>query len=547
MSTTGEPGHGRVILTGRDLTSAQVVLVARGSNGGFPQVVLSDERRAHMTRMRDAAERKITDGEIMYGVNTGCGSNRDRVISSEDLARYQVKYVKTHACGSGEPIHTEVVRAMMLLRVNSFAVGNSAMTLELCDLLLDLLNRNIVPAVPEFGSVGASGDLVPLAHIGTILIGVSGAQVYYHGELRDALEVFEGEGLQHHTLRAKEAMGLTNGSTFMLSIATLALNDAKGLLDLANLDVALHMEAIRGEGNAFDARIHEARGQQGQIWVASQVRALLEGSQRTTRAAQAVNFPFESSSCMPDGSKGPRVQDAYSVRVAPQAHGAAADSLIFFEAVVQRELNAATDNPLVFEKEDGGFDVLSGGNFHGDPLAIPLDTLAIALAKLGSIVERRLYRLLNPAFNSGLPANLSGTDASDDTGFMIVQYSQASRVMHNMGLAAGCSTLNIPTSMGQEDYVSNGANSAWVIRKSLGNLRTILAMSLLADCQAVDLGSRYLEEGMLWLGAGTQRAHDLIREHVPMMEEDRFLYPDIQTVRRLIMDGSLIAALRGDD
>lgn len=546
MSSKGDPGHGHVIhLTGRDLTIDEVVEVARGDavTGVFPRVELHEETREHMVRMRRALEALIPH-EVMYGVNTGCGSSRNRIVPEEDLIRYQRKYIMTHACGTGAPLVREIVRSMMLLRVNSFAVGNSAMTVEMCDLLLEMLNRDITPVVPEFGSVGASGDLIPLAHIGTVMAGIPGAKVFYKGEIRDAQEVFEIEGLKHHVLQPKESMGLTNGSTFMLAMSVLALEDAGHMLTLADLDVAMHMEAIRGEGNAFDERLHQARNQEGQILVAEYVRELLKGSRRTTREAQKVNFPFEQFSCTADGCKGPRVQDAYSVRVSPQAHGAVLDAIIQLRTIVQREINASTDNPLVFQNgSEGTFDVLSGGNFHGDTLAIPLNQLAIALAKLGSIVERRLYRLLDPRFNSGLPENLSGSDESDDTGFMILQYSQASRVMFSQGLANGHAVLSVPTSMGQEDYVSNGANVGWVVRKILGSLRSILAMSLLADCQAIDLGAEHLGEDLSALGEGTQLGYDCIREHVPMMNEDRFLHPDIEIVRQLIVDGTLVSEI----
>ena len=543
MSALGDPGH-VIQLTGQSLSMADVVLISRGDETGeFPRVELHPKTRKHMVRMRLAFEEFLRHN-VVYGGNTGCGARRNIVIPMNDLLRYQRKYIMTHAVGTGKPLEQEIVRAMMLLRVNSFAVGNSAVTVKMCDLLLELLNRNIIPVVPEFGSVGASGDLVPLAHIGTVLIGLPGAQVLYQGETREAVDVFEEiEALAPIELQTKEAMGLTNGSTFILSMAVLAAHDAQGMLALANLDVALHMEAIRGERNAFDSRIHKARRQRGQIAVAKSVRGLLKGSKRITKRAQGVKFPLEKITLLKNGKPGPRVQDAYSARATPQAHGAVADTINELIRVVTAEINASTDNPLIFETKSGSFSVLSGANFHGDPLAIPLDALAIALAKLGSIVERRLYRLLDPGFNSGLPENLSG-EAEDDTGFMILQYSQASRVMANQGLAAGHSVLNVPTSMGQEDYVSNGANSGWVVRKVLGNLRSILAMGLLADCQAVDLGAKYLGEKLSQLGEGTQLGYNLIREHVSMMKADRYLHPDIQAVRRLIVDGSLAFEIR---
>ncbi|KKR54670.1 MAG: Histidine ammonia-lyase [Parcubacteria group bacterium GW2011_GWA2_40_23] len=535
-------GDGHVIHLKGKLSFLEVVRIARAHTSDFPMVRLDPEVRDRMVVIRGWLE-KLIPRRVMYGINTGCGSNRNKIIPLADLIRYQKKYIMTHAVGFGQPLPREVVRAMMLLRVNSFSLNNSAMTVQLCELILDLLNMDITPVIPEFGSVGASGDLVPLAHLGAVLIGLPWAEVFYKGERRNAREVFTEVKLEHHVLQPKEAMGLTNGATFILANAALGVHDAFGLLTLANLGAALHAEAIRGELNAFDARIHEARHQDGQQIVASELRDLLAGSLRTTSEAQKIDFPDEKKRPDRRKRKGSRVQDAYSLRCAPQAHGAVYDALLNLATIVQNEINASTDNPLVFAGKRGKLSVLSGGNFHGDPLAIPLDAAIIALAKLASISNARLYRLLNPAWSFGLPADLAGSDDEDNTALMIAQYAVASRVMHAQGLAgAAFSALSIPTSMQQEDYVSNGANSAWGLRKTLGDLRSVLAVELLAGCQAVDLGTPHLGD-LAVLGQGTKRGYDCIRQYVPMMHEDRSLYPDIQRVRELVTKGELLKAL----
>ena len=566
MSSKGDPGHGHVIyLTGHGLTIEDAVLVARGdANGVFPRVELHPEARDHMAQMRAEIEKKIEAREVMYGINTGCGSNKDIALEPEELDRYQRKYIKTHAVGFGDFVDPEVIRVMMLLRVNSFAVGNSGVTLGLCNSILELLNRNIIPAVPKYGSVGASGDLIPLAHLGAVLIGRPWAKVFFNGDLRDANTVLLEEGLideDHdtlHELSAKEAMGLTNGATYILSLAVLGVYDAQQLVELSDLGVALHLEAVRGELNAFDDRVHLARQHQGQISAAAHIRGLVKDSHRTTKKAQAVMLPFDScprddapcaKKCPPkeDGKqvKGPRVQDRYSVRCAPQVHGAVRQAITHLASTVVLEMNASTDNPLIFpsKKKPGDYDVLSAGNFHGEILAIPIDGVLIALANLANISNARLYALLEDKRSYGLPNDLSGGEEQDNTGFMIAQYSVAGLVMQMMGLAAGHSRFSIPTSAGQEDYVSNGANAALALRESLGFLEKVLAVEILAGCQAIDLGTPHLGEEHSKLGAGTQLAYDLVREHVAKMGEDDDLYPDIHDVLALVEDGTLHAEI----
>jgi histidine ammonia-lyase len=537
----GEPDH-VVLLKGEGLTYDQVTRIARGDpeTGLFPRVELHPDRIEVMQEMRDGIEAKIEAGEIMYGVNTGCGSRRNQAIKGEDLLRYQFKYAGAHSCGEGAHLPIEVVRAMLALRVNSFAVGNSGITLALCNCMLDMLNKNVIPVVPEFGSVGASGDLIPLAHIGSVIFGFEdeNVEVFDNGHRCHARDAFRKHGIKHHELQAKEAMGLTNGATMILAIACLALTDIYELILLGDLALALHLEAIRGELNAFDRRIHDARNQHGQMACAERIRIMTRGSLRCTAGAQAIVFPHENVKRGEDGERVPRVQDEYSIRCTPQSHGAILDAWYYLRKIVSREINASTDNPLIFADGNGGFDVLSGGNFHGDTLCIPIDAMKVGLAKLARISDRRFYHLLDPAFSHGLPSDLAGNDEDDNSGLMIAQYATAAAAMRTSMLAIPGGIFNIPTSAGQEDYISNGANAAWMMRKALGALRTILGWEIIAGCQAISLGIPHLDH-LGKLGEGTQLAFEFVREHIDRMDGDRYLYADIEAMRPLIVDHSL--------
>jgi len=527
-----------VALDGQSLTIPDVVAIARGDGNSYPRVILTEETRERMQKMRGEIERKIDAGEIMYGINTGCGSRSDHTILRKDLLRNQKKYIMSHCCGVGGLLRKEIVRAMLALRVNSFAVGHSGVTIELCDMILDLLNSDIIPAIPKYGSVGASGDLIPLAHVGAVLIGIPETEVFYKGEVCNTLEVFAKEGIQPYELQPKEAMGLTNGATMILAYSVLAVHDSEDLFCMSNILTALNMEAIRGEMNAFDPRIHKARRQHGQIVCARAIRKYLNGSRRVTKKSQSIHLPGDIERTCDIR----RVQDAYSIRCVPQVHGAVWDAIIYLRKIVENELNAATDNPLIFENKDTGYSVLSGGNFHGEPLAIPLDTLAIAITNLAYISQCRLFRLLNTKLSNGLPQDLSGSDESDDTGLMLTQYCSASLVNMDAVLASPASVINVPTSGLQEDHVSMGATSAWKIRKIIVNAQSVFALELLAVCQAIDLAEKYLGEHSR-LGAGTRLVHGFVRQHVPMMVEDRYLHYDIKILWQLIRSREIVKLL----
>lgn len=536
-----DQGRETILLDGHTLTIEQVMQVARGYNGVYPVVALSADAAEKIMRMREAIEKLVTE-KVMYGINTGAGANRNRVVPPNLLLGYQRDYILAHCVGSGPYLPKEVTRAMMLLRVNSFVVGHSGVTIELCQRIIELLNRDVIPAIPQFGSLGASGDLAPLAELGAVLIGYADTRVWHEEQIRPTKDVYQELSIEPYRLKAKEAMAITNGSTMILAYSCFIAFEAQRLLALANLAAAMNVEAIRGEKNAFDDRIHEARNQIGQQDAASEINQLLSGSQRITAAAQKVCFRhIDPKACREECAQA-RVQDAYSIRCVPQMHGAFSDALAHLRDVVSREVNAATDNPLVFE-EGADFTVLSGGNFHGDTLAIPLDMIAVALAKLANAANARLFRLLNKQFSFGLPQDLSANDNTQSTGFMILQYACLADALRAGMLAAPASVFTGITSGGQEDIVSNGANAAWKAFQILEFVRDALAKELLAVCQAIDLGAEKLGPELGKLGVGTEKAHKRIRREVSMMKKDRYMRSDIEAVKKLIVSGELYNAV----
>lgn len=539
-----------VLLTGEVLTIDQVISIAYGWNDGqgmhFPEVSLDTETQGRLRKRRQGLEDRI-DKEIMYGVNTGCGSNKNVILTPEQLDDYQEKYIRAHCCGMGDSLPIEVVRAMMALRVNSFAKGNSGVRLELCQTLLKMLNKGVIPVVPSEGSVGASGDLIPLSHIGSVFVGEPGAFAYADNDSRkvfSAKEAMEASDIDLLPLKAKEAMALTNGSTMILSISALAIHEAVNLVKLADIITALSLEAIRGETNAFDARIHKARAHSGQLSTAENIRDLIAGSKRTTEIARLVNFPHESVNLGKKGEKIPRVQDSYAFRCVPQIHGATKHALAHFIKIINTEINSSTDNPLIFPHQgddpDKKFDVLSGGNFHGQILAIPVDYLAIALAELANVSDRRIYGMLDSRFSYGLHDNLSG-DENANTGFMIAQYATASRVSANKVLCHPASVDSIPTSAGQEDHVSMGSVGAIKLRQVIDNVYKVLAVEYLAACQAISLGDQVLKEKSL--APATEAAYQLLRGRVPAQDADRFLKADMDEAYDLIKSHDLVGVV----
>ncbi len=498
-----------LLLTGDDLTLDDVWAVAVEGN----EAALADEARTRMRAARAVVER-TAHGEHTYGVNTGFGRFVSRTIPDELAGELQLRLLRSHACGVGEPYPPEVVRAAMLLRANALAKGFSGARVELVELLVACLNRGVLPSVPSRGSVGASGDLAPLAHLALPLVGEGVAWV--DGELLPGGEALATVGVEPIALAPKEGLSLINGTQFMAAMCALGVVRARRLAAAADIACALSLEALQGSRTSFMAAIHEARPLRGQGISASNIRTLLEGS--------AI---IESHRWCD------KVQDAYSLRCAPQVHGASRDLLDYVESTVAVELNAATDNPLVLIAED---QVVSNGNFHGQPLAFALDALAMAVAELASISERRVERLVNPSLSEGLPPFLT-VEGGLNSGFMIPQYVAAALVSENKALCHPASVDSIPTSAGQEDHVSMGNAAGLKALVVIANVERALAIELLAGAQAVEFLAP------LEPGAGVAAARAAVRAHSDRLEDDRSLSADIERVAAAVRDGSFVAAV----
>jgi len=497
-------------LTGDDLTVADVWAIAVER----APAVLSDVAREKMRAARQLVERAAHGTrEHTYGVNTGFGRFVNRSIPEELTEELQLRLLRSHACGVGEPYPDEIVRAAMLLRANTLAKGTSGARIETVELLLDCLDRGVLPVVPSRGSVGASGDLAPLAHLALPLVGEG--EAFVEGERLSGAEALERVGLEPTRLEAKEGLSLINGTQFMSAFLALGLVRARRLSQAADLACALSLEALQGSRTSFLPAIHALRPLRGQVDSAANVLLLLEGS--------AINEAHRWCD---------KVQDAYSLRCAPQVHGASRDLLDYAEYTVSVELNAATDNPLVLVDEGA---LVSNGNFHGQPLAFALDTLAMAVSELASISERRVERLVNPNLSDGLPAFLT-SDGGLNSGFMIPQYVAASLVSENKVLSHPASVDSIPTSAGQEDHVSMGNAAGLKAWQVLANSERALAIELLAGAQGVEF------HAPLEPGTGVQATRSAVRELSPRLRDDRSLAPDIEEVAIAIRGGSLVAA-----
>ena len=502
-------------LTGEDLTLEDVWAVAVERMPAHP---LSGGARERMRAARGVVER-VAHGahEHTYGVNTGFGRFVSQQIPEELTEELQLRLLRSHACGVGEPYPDEVVRAAMLLRANALAKGNSGARIETVELLLECLNRGVLPYVPSRGSVGASGDLAPLAHLALPLVGEGRARV--GGELVDGGAALERVGLAPVRLVAKEGLSLINGTQFMAAQGALCLVRARRLARTADCVCSLSLEALQGSRNSFIPEVHALRPLRGQAASARNVLRLLEGS--------AI---IESHRWCD------KVQDAYSLRCAPQVHGASRDLLDYVEYTIATELNSATDNPLVLVDSE---QLVSAGNFHGQPLAFALDALAMAVAELANISERRVERLVNPNLSDGLPAFLT-SDGGLNSGFMIPQYVAASLVSENKSLCHPASVDSIPTSAGQEDHVSMGNASGLKATQVVANSERALAIELLAATQAVEFLAP------LEPGRGSRAVHEFVRTLSPRLRDDRSLGLEIEAVAESIRDGSLIASVEAE-
>jgi histidine ammonia-lyase len=498
-------------LTGDDLRLEDVWAVAFDG----ADVALSDEARQKMAAARDLVERAAHGArEHTYGINTGFGRFVSRSIPEEQTRELQLRLLRSHACGVGEPYPAEIVRAAMLLRANALAKGYSGARAETVELWLDFLAKGVLPLVPSRGSVGASGDLAPLAHLALPLVGEGSA--WYEGEPLSGADALAAAGLEPIRLEAKEGLSLINGTQFMAAFAALGLCRARRLAVAADIACAQSLEALQGSRTSFLPQIQELRPLRGQATAAANILRLLEGS--------AINEAHKWCDT---------VQDAYSLRCAPQVHGAARDLLDYVEATATVELNAATDNPLVLVADEL---LVSNGNFHGQPLAFALDALAMAVSELGNISERRTERLVNPSLSDGLPAFLTA-DGGLNSGFMIPQYVAASLVSENKSLCHPASVDSIPTSAGQEDHVSMGNAAGLKAWQVLANAENVLAIELLAGAQAVEFLAP------LEPGAGVRAAHSFVRSRSERLADDRSLSADIDAVATAIRLGSLAAAV----
>jgi histidine ammonia-lyase len=504
--------HLKVILDGETLNLEQVVAVARYG----AQVDLHSTAREKVLRSREYVDQLIEENQLVYGITTGFGMFSDIVISKEDAKKLQRNLIMSHSTGVGEPLPAEVVRTILLLRANALAKGFSGIRLSTLETLVEVLNSGIIPVVPEKGSLGASGDLAPLSHMVLVLLGEG--EAFYRGQRMSGQEALVQAGIVPVILEGKEGLALINGTQVMTAIAALAVWDAETLWESANITAALSFEALGGIPDAFDPKIHALRPHQGQIKVANQIRLLTDGSTYTASEGH------------------PKVQDAYSLRCVAQVHGPSGDAVGYVKKVVEIEMNSATDNPLIFPAEK---QVFSGGNFHGQPIALAMDFLGIAVAELANIAERRVERLVNP-FLSGLPAFLT-PNGGLNSGFMIVQYSAASLVSENKILAHPASVDSIPSSANQEDHVSMGTIAARKARMIIENAAQVLAMELLAACQAIDLRAGKEE---LKLGKGSESAYTLVRSKISTLGVDRVMYPDIRSAKELVSSGKLAGTVR---
>jgi len=497
-------------ITGNDLTLEAVHEVATQRRA----VLLAPDARETVDRARAVVDALVADNKLAYAITTGVGKLSDVRIVGDQIRELQINLVRSHAVGVGDPLSIPETRAMMLLRASSLSKGHSGVRAIVIDTICEMLNRGVTPFVPSQGSVGASGDLAPLAHLAIALLG-EGECITEKGQRFPSADALKQAQIKPLVLEAKEAVSLINGTQAMLAVGTLALLAAETLADSADVIGGLSCDALKGTDTAFDERIHKARPHSGQIKTAANLRLMLEGSQ----------IRESHRDCG-------RVQDAYSLRCIPQVHGAVRDTLAHCREVFETEANSAVDNPLVFDR-----DVVSGGNFHGEPVAFALDFLAIALSALAGISERRIERLVNPALSEGLPPFLA-PGAGLNSGFMMPQVTAAALVSENKVLAHPASVDSITTSGNKEDYVSMGMTAALKIRRIVENSRSVLAIEAIAAAQALDFVAP------LKTGKRGQKAYGSIRTVCAAMEKDRVMYGDFAKVAALIEGGAISEALR---
>lgn len=511
----------KLIVDGKSLTLDKIEYFLKEN----PIVSLSNDSKKNVIKARKLIDKWVDEGKVIYGVTTGFGEFANVSISKKDIEKLQENLIISHSTGVGDPLPPFIVKVIMLLRVNALASGHSGIRLETLELLLAMINNNIIPIIPSQGSVGSSGDLAPLSHLVLAMIGKGEAQIY-NNVLKDdqrkvkvlkssvALKKF---GLTTVKLAAKEGLALINGTQMMTAFASYICIEAKRLEKIADIAGALSHETLRGTDNAFDLRLHKLRPFPGQITVAKNILAMIKGSE--IRESHRVNDP--------------RVQDSYSIRCIPQIHGASRDSIDYVCSRVEIELNSVNDNPLIFPDDEAH---LEGGNFHGQPMALAMDFMAIALSEYANVSERRTERMLNGSLSS-LPRFLA-KNGGLNSGLMIAQYTAASLVSENKVLAHPASVDSIPTSANQEDHNSMGSISARKCFQILKNVQKVLAIEILTACQGLEFHKP------MKYGKGTEAVYKVVRKSVAPLLTDRIIYKDIEAVRKLLFENEILESIK---
>lgn len=505
-----EPSHQELVIGDHPLTIEDVVKVARHKN---IKVSLSKKTQKNIEKARKVVDDIVDNEKIAYGITTGFGMFKNKLISTDDVKTLQKNLIRSHAIGTGSYFSEEIVRAAILIRINSLSHGYSGIRLEVIESLMNLLNFGIYPYVPAKGSVGASGDLAPLSHLMLVIMGEG--EVIVDGKRRDAEEILQSNGIEPIVLEAKEGLALNNGTSFMTGIACLNVFDAELLSKSYDLVLALSLEGLAGTLAAYEKRVHQLRPHQGQIDCAKNVYDILHDS----KIISSYN-------------RQERVQDSYSLRCAPQVHGAAKDSIAHVRKVVEVEVNSTTDNPLIFSDKN---EAVSAGHFHGEPISMAMDFLSMAVAELGNISERRQAKMLDINHSEGLPAFLTDSErAGLNSGYMIAQYTSAALVAENKVLAHPACVDSIPTSANQEDHVSFGTTAARQAREIINNVFDIMTIEAMMAAQALEYrGPEHMAKGSRFL-------YEMIRVRVDVLEDDRILYQDLQLLKPDFKSGRIL-------
>jgi len=489
-----------IILKNQGITFKELVAVARN----FERLEVSPKTKTRVISARKVVEEAVSNGKVMYGISTGFGAFKDTVISKDQTAELQENLILSHSVGVGNNFPTEVVRGLMFLMANYLSKGYSGVRWELIETLVAMLNRKVHPLVPEKGSVGSSGDLAPSAHMALVMLGKGEAE--YKGQAMTGGQALKKAGIKPLKLSSKEGLAIINNTSTMTSLSALLLHDISWLTKVTDIAASLSLQGLRGTDKAYDPRIHRLKPHKGQVDTAENMARLIKGS----------TFIDKN-----------RIQEAYSFRCIPQIHGAVKEAISYVERVVTTELNSVTDNPLIFSQS--GVEVLSGGNFHGEPVAIAMDTLGIAISELGNISERRVAALVDPSTNNGLPAFLVEKGGLN-SGMMIIQYTAAALVSENKIFAHPASVDSIPTSANVEDLVSMGTIAARKAREIFENVANVLTIELIVACQAIDMRKK-LGDKNLKLSLATQKVYDKIRKIVPYFAKDSIYYPYMRSLR----------------